>query len=87
LHCTIATDGPLGSQQEQTREHDGQGCPHEWIAAGAGDAHPAAATRAHQTSLSSGRMSTPEPLHLITQALFSAACAHGHNTHRALYDL
>jgi hypothetical protein len=40
-----------------------------------------------ESSFSSGSMSTPEPLHLITQALVSAACAYGHNTHRALCDL
>jgi hypothetical protein len=87
VHCTIATDRLLGSHQEQTREHDGQGCPHESTAAGARDAHPAASTRAHQTSLSSGGMSTPGPLHVITQALFSAACAYGHNAHRDRCDL
>ena len=35
VHCNTATDGPLGSQQEQTREDDGQGCPLAWTAAGA----------------------------------------------------
>ena len=35
VHCNTATDGPLGSQQEQTREDDGQGCPHEGTTAGA----------------------------------------------------
>jgi hypothetical protein len=44
--------------------------------------------RAHiQTSLSSGRMSTPGPLRYITQALVGATCAYGHNTHRDLCDL
>ena len=83
MHCNIATDGPFGSHQEQTGEHDGQGCPHEWTAAGAG-------------GCTSGRINTRKsdlPLQwpheypwaaVITQALFSAACAYGHNTHRAL---
>jgi hypothetical protein len=51
------------------------------------DARPAASTRAHQTSLSTRRMSTSGPLQVITQAVVSAACASGHNTHRDLCDL
>jgi hypothetical protein len=43
--------------------------------------------RAHRTSLSSSRMNTPGPLHVIIQAVVSAACASGHTTHRALCDL
>src|SRR5918911_320120 len=33
-NCTIATDGPRGSYQEQAWEHDGRGCLHERIATG-----------------------------------------------------
>src|SRR5437764_4394766 len=29
-NCNIATNGPLGSYQELTRERDGRSCPHEW---------------------------------------------------------
>jgi hypothetical protein len=49
-----------------------------------GYARLAVSTRAHQTSLSSGRLSTPGPRSVITQALFSAACAYGHNSRREL---
>jgi hypothetical protein len=34
MYCNTATDGPLGSQQEQMREDGEQGCPHDWTAQG-----------------------------------------------------